>query len=110
MTKEYRTLLTKVIEDEDIGTLPERTSYKIISSGRPGRQDLQTNHVYAEKFNKADYLVIDYKDLDDEKQPLAIVNENHSEKEVLEKMYEEAKEVAKLRAKLDRNKVYDLTK
>lgn len=109
MVKEYKTLLTRVVQEGDIGTLPERTSYEIISSGKPGMQDLQTNYVYAEKFNEADYLIIDFKNLDDEKQPLSIVNENYTEMVVLSRMYEEARSVAELRAKLDGNKLYDLT-
>ena len=108
MKNDSKTLLKKSVSETE-GTSVERTRYSVIAGRMVAMGGTCSNNIYAQKFNEKDYLIIDYTNLDDEKNPVAIVNENYTEIVVLSRMYEEAKKVAGLRAKLDDNSVLDLT-
>jgi hypothetical protein len=110
MAKDSRTLLEKtILKEEDGESLPERIRYSVIANRSVGMGGSCTNDIYAERFNRRDYLIINSRNIDDDKQPLAIVNERYTDVVVLSILYEKALEVANERAKLDGNSVLDLT-
>jgi hypothetical protein len=104
MAKNIGTILKKVVrEKHNDKTLPERTRYYVLNS-----DSNIANQVYAQKFNERDYLIIDCSSFDDEKIPLAIVNDRHTDEQVLTTLYEQALVVATWRAKLDNNSVSEI--
>jgi hypothetical protein len=105
---ESKTLLERRIKEGD-ESLAERTKYSVIRNRLVAMGGTSSNDIYAEKFEKGDFLILNYRNYDDDKVPLEIVNNRHSEKTVLKKLYENALEVAIQVAERDGNDLMDLT-
>ncbi len=102
-----KTLLERAAREEEI--LPENVNYYVTAKLSPESTGWLSNRIYVEKFNRGDYVIINERIRDGDIVNLDVVNENHAREEVLDRLYCEAREVAKGRAKLDGNEVLDLT-
>lgn len=110
MEKEKPTLLKKIIFNKEKGNLPSNIAYEIYSSSTSGEGMYPIRRIRADQYNKADYLIISGTIAGQSRErPLAIVNENHSEEEVLSKMYTEAKKSALETANFKQSRLIDLT-
>jgi len=107
MTEDSRTLLEKRVLSKLIS--PESVRYSITRNRLVVMGGIGSNEIYAKRFNKKDYLIINKDSYKDREIPLAIVNENHSDEFVLKTLYEKATKVAEEWAKFDHNKILDLT-